>query len=305
MIILVSIILFYLFSMKIVTHGGSFHQDELFALATLRLVYHAAEIIRTRDPAVIATADIVVDIGGICDPDKNKFDHHQEGGAGKRGNGIPYAAFGLVWKKFGKKVCGGRADVADLMDKKMIQSIDAADNGVMVYTPVRKELHPYLFDDFMNAITPTWRNEKSIDEVFDQILGIVKLVLEKEIEKAKFFFEDSEEVKKAYAATSDKRIIILDHPYPWKSILSRYPEPLFVIYQDQNTEEWVIMAVKKDPRTFMYRKLFPESWGGLVGKPLGDLIGVKDAVFCHNKRFIAKAWSKESAINMAKIALEA
>lgn len=289
--------------MKIVTHSGSFHQDELFALATLQLVYPDAEIIRTRDPAVIATGDIVVDIGGIYDPAKNKFDHHQEGGAGKRANGIPYAAFGLVWKKFGREICGGKAEAADLMDRKMIQAIDASDNGVLVYTPVNREIQPYLFDSFLNAITPTWREGKSIDDAFVQILAIVKMVLTKEIQKAQYFFEETELVRKAYRETEDKRIIVLDHPYPWKSVLTKYPEPLYVIYQDQNTDEWVIMAMKKDPRAFIYRKLFPPSWAGKVGKPLADLIGVPDAVFCHNKRFIAKAWSKESAVKMAKMAL--
>ncbi len=291
--------------MKIVTHSGSFHQDELFAIAALQMLYPDAEIIRSRDPKIIATADMAVDIGGVNDAAQNKFDHHQEGGAGRRGqNGMPYASFGLVWKKFGREICGGRAEVADLVDRKMIQAIDASDNGVMVYAPVNKEIQPYLFDNFLNAITPTWREGKSIDAAFKQILGIVRLVLEKEIEKAKFFFEETELVRQAYRATEDKRIIVLDHPYPWKSVLTKFPEPLFVIYQDQNTDEWVIMAMKKDPRAFIYRKLFPASWAGKIGEPLVEVTGIKDAVFCHNKRFISKAWSKESAVKMAKMALE-
>ena len=98
--------------MKIVTHSGSFHQDELFAVAALKMIYPDAEIIRTRDPKIIVSGDIVVDIGGISDPEKNRFDHHQDGGAGKRHNGMPYASFGLVWKKFGRQICGGRADIA-------------------------------------------------------------------------------------------------------------------------------------------------------------------------------------------------
>ena len=37
------------------------------------------EIIRSRDPAVIDSADIVVDVGGTYEPEKNRFDHHQRG----------------------------------------------------------------------------------------------------------------------------------------------------------------------------------------------------------------------------------
>ena len=32
---------------------------------------------RTRDPAVLNTCDIVVDVGAVFDPDKKRFDHHQ------------------------------------------------------------------------------------------------------------------------------------------------------------------------------------------------------------------------------------
>ena len=32
---------------------------------------------RTRDPALLDTCDIVVDVGGVYDPAKNRFDHHQ------------------------------------------------------------------------------------------------------------------------------------------------------------------------------------------------------------------------------------
>lgn len=32
---------------------------------------------RTRDPALLDTCDIIVDVGGIYDPHKLRFDHHQ------------------------------------------------------------------------------------------------------------------------------------------------------------------------------------------------------------------------------------
>lgn len=36
-----------------------------------------AEIIRTRDPALLAECDIVVDVGGEFDPKRHRYDHHQ------------------------------------------------------------------------------------------------------------------------------------------------------------------------------------------------------------------------------------
>lgn len=91
----------------IVTHNGSFHADDVFAVATLHLAFPDKNItvIRSRDAQKFLLADFLVDVGGSYDPDNNKFAHHQTGGAGVYDNGIPYASFGLVWKKFGNSVC--------------------------------------------------------------------------------------------------------------------------------------------------------------------------------------------------------
>src|ERR1035437_8037366 len=91
----------------LVTHNGIFHADDIFATATLSLLLDGhIKVTRTRDENLIKSADYVYDVGGIYDPALNRFDHHQVGGAGKRDNGIPYAAFGLVWMQYGETVCG-------------------------------------------------------------------------------------------------------------------------------------------------------------------------------------------------------
>src|SRR5665811_284372 len=117
---------------KLVTHNGSFHADDVFACATLSLMLEKEninfEIIRTRDPEVINSGDYVFDVGDIYDEDKNYFDHHQVGGAGQRDNSIEYSSFGLVWKKFGIKLCDSKK-VVDIIDRKLVAPIDAADNG--------------------------------------------------------------------------------------------------------------------------------------------------------------------------------
>jgi uncharacterized UPF0160 family protein len=288
--------------MKIATHSGSFHQDELFAVAALMFIFPDAEVVRTRDDEVIRKADIAVDVGGIDDPEKERFDHHQEGGAGKRMNGIPYASFGLVWKKYGA-IISKSPKVADLVDKKMVQPIDGADCGYMLYKPTHTQVSPYLFDNVLNALTPTWRDKETVDETFFELLPFAQIILKKEIEKAQYFFEDIESVKKAYRDAQDKSVIVLEHSYPWKSIISNHKEPMFVVHPDQNTGEWVIACIKKNPRSPEYRKMLPSSWAGKKKAALEEVTGVKGAEFCHNKRFIAKAWSKEAAIAMAHLAI--
>ena len=87
--------------MRVATHPGTFHADDVFAVAVLSLVHDDLEIVRTRDDARVAAADVRVDLGGRSDPSTGDFDHHQRGGAGERENGIWYASFGLVWREFG------------------------------------------------------------------------------------------------------------------------------------------------------------------------------------------------------------
>ncbi|XP_060679085.1 UPF0160 protein MYG1, mitochondrial, partial [Hemiscyllium ocellatum] len=64
---------------RIGTHGGTFHCDEAVACFLLRVLpqYQDAEIIRTRDPQVLEECDVVVDVGGVYDPDRHRYDHHQ------------------------------------------------------------------------------------------------------------------------------------------------------------------------------------------------------------------------------------
>ena len=61
------------------THDGKFHCDEALACGILRLLpeYKHAQICRSRDPQTLQKCDIVVDVGGIYDPQTHRYDHHQ------------------------------------------------------------------------------------------------------------------------------------------------------------------------------------------------------------------------------------
>lgn len=55
---------------KIGTHSGTFHCDEALGCYLLQQTskYSGAEIVRSRDPAVLAELDVVIDVGGVYDP---------------------------------------------------------------------------------------------------------------------------------------------------------------------------------------------------------------------------------------------
>src|SRR3989344_3542872 len=96
---------------RVATHSGPYHADDVFAVAALDILLDPEEIIiiRTRDPKIIDQADYVVDVGAKYDSSLKRFDHHQMEGAGERPSTIPYASFGLVWKEYGEKLAGSKA----------------------------------------------------------------------------------------------------------------------------------------------------------------------------------------------------
>ena len=100
------------------THAGKFHADDVFATALLQIIRPDIKI--TRGFVVPDDFDgIVYDIGF------GMFDHHQEPRE-MRANGVPYAAFGLLWRVLGPGLVGERQ--ARLIDENFIQPLDLNDN---------------------------------------------------------------------------------------------------------------------------------------------------------------------------------
>lgn len=290
---------------KVVTHSSKFHTDDIFAVATLSILLgeENVEVIRSRDPEVIKTGDYVVDVGEIYDEKNNRFDHHQKGGAGIRENGIPYAAFGLVWKHYGEKICGN-LNIARKIDESIVQPIDANDNGLQFLEPKIPNFYP-LDSGFITYIfSPTWKEDSvDIDKVFVELVSYAIKFLKRAIVVKTDTFEAEKYVIEAYNKAQDKRLIELDERYPWEKVLSSLPEPLYVIYKKRIDNNWSIKCVPKDFFTYENRKKLPESWGGKSGQDLEQATGVQGSVFCHNARFMAVANTKEAILKMAEIAL--
>lgn len=293
---------------KLATHDGAFHADEIFAAALLTVYLKEKgkrfEITRTRDEDYIKTADYVFDVGGIYNAEKNLFDHHQPGGAGRRENGIEYSSFGLIWKKIGTELCGSEK-VAEMIDKKLVAPIDANDNGFNLVTS-NHEVSPYTIQDLFHSMRATWREETlTDDEVFFKCLEIAKEILAREIIQAKDGAIAEERVISIYNNTADKRIIVFDKNYAFQYDVENFPKPLFAVYPSRSIKDkWTAKAVRKDPKAFSNRKDFPKSWAGLRNEELQKVSGVQDAVFCHRNLFLAVAKSREGAIKLAQTAIE-
>jgi uncharacterized UPF0160 family protein len=290
----------------LVTHNGSFHTDDVFAAAALSLLLEkqgdSFEIIRTRDEDIIKKGDFVFDVGGTYDESKNRFDHHQASGAGEHENKIPYSSFGLIWKSYGETISGSTR-ARDIINKKLVQPVDAFDNGVAL-TEKKYDAIPYLIQNVFFAMSPTWlEGEEKLDQFFFQSVSVAKEILKREIIWTNDALLAEEKVLEYYKKTEDKRIITFDQKYPFQEFLHPFPEPIFVVYP-RKQGLWGVKAVQRDLRSFNNRKNLPVSWAGLREEELQKITGVSDAVFCHRGLFMAVAKSREGAIKLAQIALE-
>jgi len=294
---------------KIVTHDSRFHADDVFAVATLDLVFKGKiKVKRTRDEKLINEADIVLDVGSIYDPEKNRFDHHQKEGAGVRENGIPYASFGLIWKHFGRRLCN--ENVWQYIENKIVQSIDAGDNGISTFIKDPKyNVFPYIIPDMLFSFMPSWKEYQDMDKPFFEEVKMVRRILEREILRATHSFESEKIVLDYYEKSEDKRIVIINKDYQFSDedisrVIHDKSEVLYFIKYRKEHDQWSVKAMRINPSDFPSRKPFPKEWAGLSNEELQKVSGVSDAVFCHRGVFLAVAKSLEGAIQLAQKAIE-
>ena len=279
-----------------------FHTDDVFAVATVLLVYPDSLVIRSRDPKVIKKADIVIDVGMEYDPHHLRFDHHQEGGADIRPNAIPYASFGLVWKEFGYRLS---REGHDIIEEKLVTPIDGPDNGISVYESVFDGIEPYTIRDFLYSyLTHDDKSEEDLYKVFMRVVGEAKKILEREITKAEDRVTGMKEVRKIYEKSTNKQIITLEEDLPWEPVLAPIPEAFFVVYP-RREGNWGVKGVPVKKFGFERKKLLPYSWVGRSAEELREITGVPDVTFCHSGRFLAVAKTRKGAIKLAEIALNA
>jgi uncharacterized UPF0160 family protein len=130
------------------THNGHFHADEALAVYLLRLLpqYGASKLVRTRDPELLKTCDIVCDVGGVHDHDTARYDHHQrEFNATFPARQTKLSSAGLVWMHYGPQIIESVTGLSpkdannDLLYNKLyddfVEAFDANDNGIEQYDP--------------------------------------------------------------------------------------------------------------------------------------------------------------------------
>lgn len=287
---------------RVGTHHGRFHADEVMATAILKEIFDL-EVIRTRDIETLNTLDIVYDVGG------GEFDHHMSQKK-YRENGIPYAACGLIWNRYGKDVILSRnsslkeediSSVLEYIDTVLIQGIDALDNGVKLGDALVITLN---ISSIISGFNPPWDSDMQEDSSFYKAVDFAGIVLGNVLKQKLSVIAARDNVVRAYKNRISPDIMVLDISCPWGQILQEIDtkeEVLFVV--DPGREEYVVHTVRKQGKAGKTRKDLPLLWAGRRDTELQEVTGTEDAIFCHTGRFMAVAGSLESALKMAGIAV--
>ena len=269
--------------MRIATHDGSFHADEVFAVAALGLLGDPVDIVRTRDREALTAADVRVDVGFHDDPATGDFDHHQRGFDRARANGVGFASFGLVWEHYGARICDGDADVAGSVDATLVQTVDANDTGQRLTELLVEGVHPMSVSSVIAGCNARWDETLTAEQErarFDEALALATGILRREIDAAAASSRTVQIVREAVASAPDPRVIELPVNSPWKgTLVPEAPEALLVIYPKR--QGFGLETVPRELGSFDNRLDLPAAWAGLEGDELVAVTGVSGALFCH------------------------
>lgn len=288
-----------------ITHNGSFHADEVFCTALFELLFGEVNLLRTRELAGAREDAIIFDVG------KGELDHHQKGGNGQRDNGVMYAAFGLVWKKYGidllkKMGILNTKEVFEDIDKNIICGLDNFDNGVSELASSNPVLN---ISKFIEHMAPQYGYSDDEDEKFIEAVGLAKIVLNDEI---KFYNSKSMSklIVEAAIENSSNGIMCLNERVNWEEVFFSSKNPiasdiLYVIRPGKTEKEgYSINAVVTELGKFENRLKFPLEWGGKSTEELREMTGIKTLKFCHPACFICVTETFEDAYKTADLSIK-
>jgi uncharacterized UPF0160 family protein len=287
------------------THDEVFHADDVFAIATLIKLFPDAKVIRTRDAEVLNNCDLVVDVGGVYDYQKNRYDHHQQEFSETHDNGIVRSGFGLIWLHFGIFLSGSKY-VQEKIDNSLVATIDALDNGQALYEYTGFETPAHTITDFIENRNPFGgaANKSDYDEAFFDAVPLASEYLTILIEKYRNKEQDGKLFLSQYKKSTNQKIAILDKRLDSGDVEIEQPELIYVIFP-RIDGSWNVKAVAVDSNhQFENRLPFPVSWRGKKDIELKQACGIEGAKFCHRSGFLAVVESKEDAILLAEKSLK-
>lgn len=275
-----------------ITHAGKFHADDVFATALCMLLnplFTCKRVPRLTED-MTSTVDILIyDIGN------GTYDHHNKETLQYRPNGIPYAAFGLLWKDFGHLLCEGIDSVQEQVDQYLVSEIDGTDNGLEMNSLTRAINYLFPIDS---------TNHNKVFEAFCKAVDFAREILSGAIEKSLKAYYDSQMIQNAisHAQNTDSKVLIFDE-YVGMCEEIVNSDALFTLIPALRGG-YNLTCIPKSMETRENKIKFPEAWAGKESTEAAVATGVPGTTFVHAGRFLAVAETKEVALKLAELAIE-
>lgn len=278
------------------THDGTFHADEVTACALLELfnLIDADKIRRTRDPHILSTCEYVCDVGGIYEPARKLFDHHQ---AGYEGNLSSAGMVLLYLKDIGKF----STQDYHFFNHALIMGVDAHDNGagpllqgVCTYSQLISNFTPINHDSF-----PETHTQAFMEAFYFARNHLSRLWRRhKYVQSCKGIVNEAMKEKKEY--------LLFDHAIPWMESFFeldgiRHPAKFVIM---PTGSHWKLRGIPPSLRQSMQVRIpLPQQWAGLLNEDLKQITKIPGAIFCHKGRFISVWETREDAIKALQTVL--
>lgn len=333
---------------RIVTHDGAFHCDDALACFLLSkcraFADRGVEVVRTRDPVEIESpvTDAVVDVGGVFDASRRRFDHHQRGFAEVFGGSFntKLSSSGLVYREYGREIIASELGIEETGEecgalykaiyRSFMESIDAIDNGICQFEGADGLKPRFTLNSSLSSrvgkLNVPWNDEVSTDRNRMRDKQLERFHAAMNLTGAEFFeslryhkdvwMPAREIVQTAVRGRADVhasgRAVFLGRSCPWKEHLLEIEadedgigegDILYVIYEDDKAQ-YRIQCVPIAADSFESRHPLPEKWRGVRDEELSGVAGIDGCVFCHASGFIGGNKTYEGALKMVDVALQ-
>ena len=278
------------------THNGTFHADEVTACALLLLFdkIDLNKIIRTRNIEELVNCDFICDVGGIYDPTRHWFDHHQ---LSYHGN-LSSAGMVLKYLKDQKII---EEKLFDYFNTSLIIGVDEVDNG-----NVSMQMGHCSFSGVIANFVPASHevSEEKMKKAFIEALDFTLNHLKRLISK----FENIQKCRKVIEEEMQKHqeVMVFEVSMPWIEVFfelggENHPA-LFIIMP--TGKHWKLRGIPPSyDKRMDVRFPLPQEWAGLQNDKLAKKTNIEGAIFCHKGAFISIWKTKEDALKAVQITL--
>eukprot|EP00475_Leptophrys_vorax_P012131 TRINITY_DN1855_c0_g1_i1.p2 TRINITY_DN1855_c0_g1~~TRINITY_DN1855_c0_g1_i1.p2 ORF type:complete len:321 (-),score=102.12 TRINITY_DN1855_c0_g1_i1:2053-3015(-) len=248
--------------------------------------YTDAPIVRTRDVDTLKACEIIVDVGGVYDPEHLRFDHHQREfkDCFSEHHKIRLSSAGLIYKHFGKRVIPEilkkhapeinlskeQLDVIYLkVYKDLIISVDGNDNGIYPYQGVKPDsiIHNFKVSTDLPSrvgrLNPRWNQPDVTPAVRDQqflkaveITGeeLTSILLQQVLSWLPVQGLVSEAIANRFKHHASGQIVVLETYCPWLDTFLEVEEdlqltgakPLLFVLFPDSGGSWRVQAIPVD-----------------------------------------------------------